>query len=284
MLLKSFVLISLCVTCSLAGICQDVFKDPTEDRPFFKVLESQGVEIYYPKRDPKQDMFGIKIYKNQDLRKKDLHCDLCVNTTHVENGCFKIKSTLLSVEPRDVLKYTTLASFTGKSEISVSPANKAEFTDYVIPAPCVCSDPPAGYCDKASSKITDYRPLFKFHESSGFGAYLPRASSTAAVGLQALKNANFRPGTASQQQQTQKLDLNVDSMSERNGCFAYESSALRFALGDHINFVVTGKKTGGEKIRTDPRKVHLRDYFIPATCSCPAEQSNLVKPHKLTRH
>nr|XP_029718232.1 uncharacterized protein LOC115260999 [Aedes albopictus] len=287
MLLKSFLLVSLCASYSLAGICQDVFKDPSEDRPFFKVLESQGVEIYYPKRDPKQDMFGIEIYKNQDLRKKDRHCDLCVNTTHVEYGCFKIKSTMLSVAPRDVLKYVTLASFTGKPEITVSPAKKAEFTDYVIPASCVCTDPPAGYCDKASNKITDYRPLFKFHESSGFVAYLPRAPSTAAVGLQALKNANFRPGTsatAGGEQQKQKLDLNVDSIAERNGCFVYESSTLRFALGDHINFVVTGKKTGGEKIRTDPRKVHLRDYFIPSTCSCPVNESNSIKPQKLTRH
>lgn len=285
MLLKSIILVSLCAASSLAGICQDVFKNPSEVRPFFKVFESQGVEIYFPKRDPKQDMFGIKIYKNQDLRKKDLHCDLCVNTTHVEDGCFKIKSTLLSVEPRDVLKYVTLASFTGKPDVSVSPSNKVEFTDYVIPASCVCTEPPTGYCAKASSKITDYRPLFKFHESAGFAAYLPWASSTAAVGLQALKNANFRPGSTAAEQQ-QKLDLNVDSLgaAAQDGCFSYESSTLRFGLGDYINFVVTGKKTGGEKIRTDPRKVHLRDYFIPSTCSCPANQSNLVKPQKLTRH
>lgn len=128
MLLRTFALVSLCITCSLAGICQDVFKNPSEDRPFFKVFESQGVEIYYPKRDAKQEMFGIKIYKNQDLRRKDLHCDLCVNTTHVEDGCFKIKSTMLTVEPRDVLKYVTLGKFSGKTDVSVSPASKAEFT------------------------------------------------------------------------------------------------------------------------------------------------------------
>lgn len=284
MLLSAFALISLCITCSLAGICQDVFKNPNEDRPFFKVFESQGVEIYYPKRDPKQEMFGIKIYKNQDLRRKDLHCDLCVNTTHVEDGCFKIKSTLLAVEPRDVLKYVTLGKFIGKTDVTVSPASQSEFKDYVIPAACVCSDPPAGYCAKASSKITDYRPLFKFHESSGFAAYLPRAPSTAAVGLQALKNANFRSGTAEQPQQQQKLDLNVDSIGERNGCFVLESSTLRFGLGDHINFVVTGKKNGGGKIRTDPRKAFVSDYFIPSTCSCPTSQSNLVKPQKHTRN
>ncbi|XP_062547954.1 uncharacterized protein LOC134213218 [Armigeres subalbatus] len=284
MLLKSLFLISLSITCSLAGLCQDVFKNPSEDRPFFKVLESNGVEIYFPKRDPKQDMFGIKIYKNQDLRKKDLHCDLCVNTTHVENGCFKIKSTLLTVEPRDVLKYVTLSSISGKPDITVSPANKAEFTDYVIPASCVCTNPPAGYCDKASTKITDYRPLFVFQESSGFVAYLPRAPSTAAVGLQALKNANFRPGVAAAGQQKQKLDLDAESINERNGCFILESTTLRFELGDHINFVVTGKKTGGEKIRTDPRKVYLKDYFIPSACSCPENQSNFVKPQKSTRN
>lgn len=246
------------------------------------MFESQGIEIYYPKRDNKQEMFGIKIYKNQDLRKKDLHCDLCVNTTHVEDGCFKIKSTLLTVEPRDVLKYITLAKVIGKPDVTVAASKKAEFTDYVIPAGCVCRDPPSGYCAKASSKITDYRPLFKFHESTGFAAYLPKASSTAAAGLRALKNANFRPGGG----EGQKYDLSVEALGERNGCFVFESTALtpRFALGDHINFIVTGKKTGGEKIRTEPRKVFVSDYFIPSSCTCQQGHSNSLKPQKLSRN
>lgn len=220
-------------------------------------------------------MFGIKLYKNQDLRKKDLKCDLCVNTTTVEDGCFKIKSTTLSVLPRDELKYITLSKFSGKPEVTVAPSRKAEFTDYVIPSSCICKPPTGGYCSKASTKITDYRPLFVFHEGTTVNAYLPKAPSTASVGLQALKNANF------QKQPQQKLDLNVETITEREpGCFAVEASEPKFVLGDHVNFVVTGKKTDGKKIRTDPRKVYLNNYFIPSTCSCssPQPQANLVKP------
>lgn len=278
--MKLFLLISLCcVTGSLAGICQDAFKNSNDlSRPFFQVIEGQGIEVYYKKRAASQEMFGIKIYKNQDLRKKDLHCDLCMNTTLVEDGCFKIKSTLLSVQPRDELKYVTLSKFTGKPEVTVAPSRKAEFTDYVIPASCVCKAPTGGgYCTKASAKITDYRPLFVFHEGTTAGVYLPKAPSTATVGLQALKNANFLP--AKQQKVPQKLDLNVEQLTERDGCFALESNEPRFALGDHINFVVTGKKTDDKKIRTDPRKVYLNNYFIPSTCSCQQQpQQNLVKP------
>uniref|UniRef100_A0A1Q3FR39 Putative conserved secreted protein n=1 Tax=Culex tarsalis TaxID=7177 RepID=A0A1Q3FR39_CULTA len=279
--MKLFLLISLCcVTGSLAGICQDAFKNSNDlSRPFFQVIEGQAIEIYYKKRTASQEMFGIKIYKNQDLRKKDLHCDLCVNTTLVEDGCFKIKSTLLSVQPRDELKYITLSKFTGKPEVTVAPSRKAEFTDYVIPASCVCKAPAgAGYCTKASTKITDYRPLFVFQEGTTTGVYLPKAPSTESVGLQALKNANFVP--AKQQKVPQKLDLNVEQLSERDGCYALESNEPRFGLGDHVNFVVTGKKTDGKKIRTDPRKVYLNNYFIPSTCSCQQQQpqQNLVKP------
>lgn len=225
-------------------------------------------------------MFGIKIYKNQDMRKKDLKCDLCVNTTLVEDGCFKIKSALLIVEPRDVLKYITLGKVAGKPEFKVAPTRTAEFTDYVIPASCVCTNPPAGgFCSKASNKITDYRPLFVFQEATSLKAYLPKAASTASAGLQALKNDNFRP-LKQQQKQPQKLDLNVEALTERDGCYVLESTSepTRFALGDHINFVVTGMKTGGGKIRTEPRKVYLNDYFIPSTCSCQPSQLNLVKP------
>lgn len=284
--MKLFLLISLCcVTGSLAGICQDAFKNSNDlSRPFFQVIEGQAIEIYYPKRKANQEMFGIKIYKNQDLRTKDLRCDLCVNTTLVEDGCFKIKSTLLSVAPRDVLKYVTLSKFTGKPEVTVAPSRTAEFTDYVIPASCICKNPTgsgAGYCAKASNKITDYRPLFVFHEGTTAGVYLPKASSTATVGLQALKNANFVP--AKQQKVPQKLDLNVEQLTERDGCFLLESNEPRFGLGDHINFVLTGKKTDGKNIRTDPRKVYLNNYFIPSTCTCQQQQQqqpqqNLVKP------
>lgn len=278
MLLEVFLLASICVAFSLAGVCQDVFKNSNEDRPFFKIFESQSVEIYYPKRDNKQEMFGIKIYKNKDLRKKDLTCDLCVNTTHVEDGCFKIKSNLLAVDPRDVLKYVTLTKVTGKPDVTVSAAKKAEFSDYVIPAGCTCKASPGGHCGKASSKISDYRPLFIFYDGTRFMVNLPKAPSTAIAGIQALKNDNFRTDGK------QNLDLNVDSFSERSGCFVYESptSAPRFALGDHINFVVTGKKTSGEKIRTAPRKAFLNDYFVPSFCDCPPEQLNFVKPQKPT--
>ncbi|KAL9707468.1 hypothetical protein quinque_010986 [Culex quinquefasciatus] len=277
--MKLFLLISLCcVTGSLAGICQDAFKHSSDlSRPFFQVVEGQSIEIYYQKR-ANQEMFGIKIYKNQDMRKKDLHCDLCVNATQVEDGCFKIKSTVLPVGPRDVLKYITMSKYTGKPEVKVAPTRTAEFTDYVIPASCVCKSPPGpGYCGKASDKITDYRPLFVFHEGATSAAYLPKAPSTAEVGLQALKNANFLP--AKQQKVPQKLDFNVEKLSERDGCYALDLNEPRFALGDHINFVVTGKKTDGKKIRTDPRKAYLNNYFIPSTCTCQQlPQQNMVKP------
>ncbi|XP_055597300.1 uncharacterized protein LOC129747229 [Uranotaenia lowii] len=286
MLSRLFLLVALGVPVALAaGICQTVFKDPnSEERPFFRVFEGQGVEIYYPKRNAQQEMFGIKIYKNQDLRKKDLHCDLCVNTTLVEDGCFKIKSTLLSVEIRDVLKYVTLSKFSGNPDVKVAASKKVEFNDYVIPSRCDCRSVPIGGCKKASQKITEYRPLFKFHESSGFAAYIPKASSTASLGLQGLKNSNFVRGGGQQ-----KLDLNVDSLVERDGCFVYDSTTAssagpKFALGDHLNFVVTGKKIGGEKIRTDPRKVFLTDYFIPSSCTCQPESSNVVKPQKVSRN
>ncbi|XP_055641326.1 uncharacterized protein LOC129778455 [Toxorhynchites rutilus septentrionalis] len=271
--LKALILFLIGVTGSQAGICQDVFKNPNVTGPFFKVSEPQGIEVYFPKRDVKQEMFGIKIYKNQDLRRKNISCDLCVNTTNVEDGCFKIKSTTLAVKTGDVLKYVMLGKLSESPTILVSNAQSTEFTDYVIPANCNCRESSGGYCSKASSKITDYRPLFVFHESTGFAVYLPKAMSTAVAGMQALKNANFRRGDK------QTFDLDIESFAERKGCFVYEATApmLRFGLGDHLNFIVTGKKTGGEKIRTDPRKVFVHDYFIPVGCTCPSEPLKTVK-------
>lgn len=277
--MKLFLLVALCcVSSSLAGICQDAFKHSSDhSRPFFKVIEGGAVEIYSLKRADNQEMFGIKLYKNQDLRKKDLKCDLCVNSTQVEDGCFKITSTTLSVLPRDQLKYITLTKYSGKPEVKVSPSRTAEFTDYVIPSSCTCKPPTGGYCSKASTKITDYRPLFVFNEGASFSLYLPKAASTASVGLQALKNANFQ-----KQQSAQKLDLNVETITEREpGCFSLEANTKpNFVMGDHVNFVVTGKKTDGKNIRTDPRKVYLNNYFLPSTCTCstPPPQPTTVKP------
>ncbi|XP_055545226.1 uncharacterized protein LOC129730156 [Wyeomyia smithii] len=273
-------LVSACIAYSMAGTCVDLIKRFKDERPFFKVIESQGVEIYYPQRD-KQEMFGIKIYKNQDLRKKDLRCDLCVNTTLVEDGCFKISSNQLNIEVRDVLKYVTLTKFSDSPEVAVASAKKIEFTDFVIPTECVCRDPPGGYCAKASTKIIDYRPLFKLHEQTRFAVYLPKASANGlTVGLKAIRNANFYHGVE------KKLDLNIQSFSERNGCFVYDSLVLapKFSLGDHLSYVVVRKKPNGKKIRTEPRKAFLTDYFIPSSCACQSEQLNLIKSTKLSKN
>ncbi|XP_058825859.1 uncharacterized protein LOC131685864 [Topomyia yanbarensis] len=273
-------LISACVALASAGICQDIIKKHTVDRPFFKVVESQGIEIYYPKKGD-QEMFGIKIYKNKDIRKKNLACDLCVNTTLVEDGCFKITSTALTVEVRDILKYVTLAKFTGSSNVTVAPSKKAEFIDFVIPTECVCRDPPGGYCAKASNKIIDYRPLFKLHEQTRIAVYLPKASAIGlTVGLKAIRNVNFYRGIE------QNLDLNIQSFTERNGCFVYESLLLapNFALGDYLNYIVIRKKPNGKKIRTEPRKAYLMDYFIPSSCSCQPDRFNLIKPPQSSRN
>ncbi|XP_053696324.1 uncharacterized protein LOC128743720 [Sabethes cyaneus] len=273
-------IIAACVTYSSAGICQDLMKKSKDDRPLFKVVESQKVEIFYPKRD-KQEMFGIKIYKNQDLRKKDLRCDLCVNTTLVEDGCFKISSDLLNIEVRDVLKYVTLHKFNESPDVLVGSAKKVEFTDFVIPTECVCRDPPGGYCAKASTKVIDYRPLFKLHEQTRFAVFLPKASANGlTVGLKAIRNANFYQGVE------KRLDLNIQSFSERNGCFVYDSLVLapKFSLGDHLSYVVIRKKPNGKKIRTEPRKAFLTDYFIPSSCACQSDQLNVIKSAKLSKN
>ncbi|XP_058446665.1 uncharacterized protein LOC131427466 [Malaya genurostris] len=264
------------VALTSAGICQDVIKKSAANRPFFKVVESQGIEIYYPKKD-NQEMFGIEIYKNKDLLKKSIPCDLCVNTTLVEDGCFKISSTMLTIEVRDILKYITFSKFTNSSDVAVSPSKKVEFIDFVIPTECVCRDPPGGYCAKASTKIIDYRPLFKFHEKTRIAVYLPKASASGlTVGLKAFRNANFY------RRNEQQLDLNIQTFAERNGCFVYESLLLapKFSLGDVLSYVVIRKKPNGKKIRTEPRKAPLRDYFIPSSCSCQPERYNLIKPPK----
>ena len=69
-------------------------------------------EFYYPKGVKMWklvhggiNMFGIQFSVNPDLTKRDVYCDICVNTTTADNGRLLIEDNDLMVRPGDKVAY-----------------------------------------------------------------------------------------------------------------------------------------------------------------------------------
>ncbi|XP_055542631.1 uncharacterized protein LOC129728239 [Wyeomyia smithii] len=236
----------------LAGICQEVFKNSVDDRPFFRIVESKSLEIFYPKRDRKHKVFGIEIYKNPKATLEEAPCDLCVYTTRVKDGCFIIKSFLLAVRLRDILKVVILVKFIGDIEMRKIRTEVVKFTDYIIPPECVCRDVSSEYCSRASRNMTEYRPVFKLHTTKGTSAYLPKAKWIDSLELEVFNYGTNQTGEAD------RSSLSVTSIMNRCMIFETNESQARFSLLDYIAFAVFAIKINGNEIVVEPRQIHLR--------------------------